>query len=191
MLTAVSRSKWKVWGDFMTPHFVDFNGIRDRCVQLYCLISSPCPQPSEDDPLLGEYVDLYRYKLSNLLLEIATRARVLDDILRNDESECVLAVRRYDHVVGCFVTGGKGELGLRGCLNKIIHANWVRLVAPGMQDVWDNEEELCRKHTGDVFLEGEQGGKKWTVQLSPIPLCRELMAWLPEVEESWLYKLYQ
>ena len=128
---------------------------------------------------------------SNLLLEIATRARVLDDILRNDESEYVLTARRYDDVVGRFVTGGDGELKLRGCLNKIIHAGWVKLIAPGMTDVWDVEEEICRKHTGDVLLEGGQGGKKWAVQLSPIPLCRELLAWLPEVEGSRLYKLYQ
>jgi hypothetical protein len=176
----------------MTPHFVNCDGIRDLCIQLYCLISSPCPQHSEDDPLLGEYVNLYRYKLSNLLLEIATRARVLDDILRNDESEYALAARRYDDVVGSIVIGGEGELKLRSCLNKIIHASWVRLVAPGMDDVWDDEEEMCRKHTGDVLLEGEQGGKKWTVQLSLIPLCRELLTWLPDVEEmSRLRKLYQ
>jgi hypothetical protein len=176
----------------MTPHFVDFDGIRDRCVQLYCLISSPFPQPREGDPLVETLVGLYRYNLSNLLLELATRARVLDDILRNDDSEYVLAARRYDDVVGRFVTGGKGELKLRECLNKIIHAGWIKLVAAGMEDVWDDEDKICREHTGDVVLEGEHGGKEWTVQLSPVPLCRELLAWLPEVEEmSRLRKLYQ
>ena len=94
-----------------------------------------------------------------------------------------MAARRYDYVVGRFVTGGKGELKLRECLNKVIHAGWISLVAPGMEDVWADEERIIREHTGDVLLEGEQGDKKWAVHLSPVPLCRELLAWLPEVEE--------
>jgi hypothetical protein len=70
---------------------MDFDGIRNRCIQLYCLIASQCPRPGEDDPLVDPFVSLYRYNLSNLLLELATRARVLEDILRNNESEYVLA----------------------------------------------------------------------------------------------------
>lgn len=175
-----------------TPHFIKSDLVRERCIELYCLIKAPCPESEEGDPLLATFVFNYRASISYLLLDIATMARVLDDILRNDESEQVLGTRQYDEVVATFKTGGTGELTLRETLNKIIHAERIELVCDGITDEWQEEEDVCRKHTGDVMLKGRLGKQDWIVGLSPIPLCREILSWLDEAEElGRLHKLYQ
>ena len=175
-----------------TPHFIKSDAVRDRCIELYCLVKAPCPPKEEGDPLLETFVFNYRAMISFLLLDIATMARVLDDILRSSESEQAMGQRQYDDVVATFTSGGKGELTLRETLNKIIHAELVELVCDGIKDEWQEEEDVCRHHTGDVVLSGRMGKQDWVVQLSPIPFCREVLGWLDSAEEfGRLHKLYQ
>lgn len=175
-----------------TPHFIKSDAVRDRCVELYCLIKAPCPEAVEGDPLLETFVFNYRANISFLLLEIATMARVLDDILRSDESEQAMGQRQHDDVVATYKAGGKGELNLREVLNKIIHAERIELVCEGFDDELEEEEKVCRHHLGDVMLKGRVAKQDWTVCLSPVPFCREILGWLDDAEEMGrLHKHYQ
>ncbi len=47
-----------------------------------------------------------------------------------------------------------------------------------MEDVWDEEEKICRDHTGDVLLEGDQGQEMGGTALTST-LCRELWRGFP------------
>lgn len=183
----------------MTPHFVDFDGLREKCIQLYSIIKAGCPPELEDwDPLSETFAGFYRYNISLLLLEIASRARVLDDVLRDEENDCAMADHQHGDAPCRFEKGGDGPLKLREIANKVLHAKTVELVsrdtdtdtAPDDDD--EAEERSCRAHTGIIRLHGSLSGKDWTVALDPVAYCREILGWLSQVEdEGRLHKIWQ
>ncbi len=176
----------------MKPLIIDWDSLRENCVELYCLIASPVPEEKKEDPIADAYVHFYRYKISVLLLDIAIRARVVDDILARNEDECRMGKRQFHEAIGTYEKGESGELGLRASLNKIIHANFIELICDGIEDEYQEEDMVCRAHTGRLKLTGKKGEETWSVLLSPVAVCREILHWLDLVEEnSRLHKLYQ
>ena len=170
-----------------------YDGLREKCIQLYSLIKAGCPPETDEwDPLTEGYAGFYRYNISTLLLEIATRSRVLDDVMRGEEADCVLGKHQFEEAPGTFETGGQGDLSLREIANKVLHASTVELVCSGIQDEWEEDEALCRAHTGAVRLHGKLGDKNWAVILRPIHYCREILGWLDDVEDNGrLHKIWQ
>lgn len=175
----------------MPPHYIDHTGLDERCVQLYALVTSPYPSgDSEYDTLADHYAGFYRYKISELLLDISIRCRVLDDMFADDE-ECNMAGLGHIPGVAEYRTGGTGELKLREVVNKIIHADQILLVFDGEEDEWQDADYAARNHTGKLQLRGKKHDAEWEVVLCPVAFVRQVLIWHERVQEfGRLHKMY-
>jgi hypothetical protein len=153
----------------------------------------------------GYYFGWLRYMLSERLLSVAIRTRLLMDVLAaearfyEEEGETfgkdVFELERevssqYDLGV---LTPSNGAVTVRTACNKIVHADDIQPVqescGPGgaqEQSSLDGDtacEWVC--WNGELMLSGRQAGKSWCLQLNVAQFCHALDEFLDLMENTY------
>jgi hypothetical protein len=145
---------------FHLRHFVAGNKEFSRREQHYQGTRS---EPSED---WSNYASRLRYFVSNDLIEIAAKVRVVQDTAASQVS--AIWLKDLDAEAAALkpigtVLGGNVQLSLRESCNKIIHASTFALV-------FENARSTVTKYNysfwnGICHLSGEQSKKHWRIAL--------------------------
>jgi hypothetical protein len=179
------------------PHAINIDGISES---LFLLQSLAHASPSfcqankikwENEPS-GDYDwDYYFGWLKSLtcehLIQVSTKLRMLEDILRANEVEIDISAAdnsaRDGLSIGAFV-GNKRVLTLRESWNKVIHATDTQLE-------WEHKPDH-EYWTGAISLFGKKGEDDWKVTLHIDPFVRACTRFMRVLEEDvdWhhLYK---
>ena len=199
------------------PHRIDIDSIHAESFLLLNLAyaapvySERHPGVFRDDDESGDdayYVSWLRYMLSEKLLTIAIKARILMDILHDEQriySEAAeeppfdLAKLQASAISTrqiAFYDTGKRARDLRDCCNRVIHASEIiPSVAPSREEIdrgAPSVQGVIRYWNGEVVLHGEERGTPWIFTLCISDFCLAMEAFLCIVEESVdLHRIYK
>ncbi len=156
----------------------------------------------EMDPINGPfYVGWLKFTLSEKLIDLAIKTRILLDLVREEEARYketgeayVIDSRALDseiaekYNIGFFV-GSDNEVSIRESCNKIIHALEIRPILERGDDerVLDEKSEQKREwlYWGGVLdLSGTRGKEKWAFTLHVSVFCRALEEFVQQIECS-------
>lgn len=163
------------WHQYEKPHVIDFDEIRDLCIDAYLIVSSSNALSGQEEEDVSNSLNRYFFRvaeerLSASLLDIAIRMRVFDDILSSGDDEKVYKKIISDsdgigNLIWKDKDGDKNvDLEFREACNKIIHACDVRPVYDN--DGNSRDENFAWGMTGMVELSGKQGKREWDVCLN-------------------------
>jgi hypothetical protein len=190
---------WKTEG---TSHYVDLQSIRLDCFDLLNIfeankalhesfellraearVEENRELSIEDAVLLDLHLEFSHKRISQLLLNIASRVRTYDDIMAEtgEKYKAHASNNNGEDYIGAY--SGNDKFGLRDACNKIIHALDVRPLYDHVDPVaWPSlvgaaagkatpaqsdaaQEETLWYLTGEVELKGKLGGKSWDATL--------------------------
>lgn len=154
----------------------------------------------ETDPINGPYyVGWLKFTLSEKLIDIAIKTRILLDIVRSEEVRYRKTGEEYfinsysldkevvgQYNIGAFIGSGE-ELTIRESCNKIIHAADIRpLLERGDGDHALDEESVIKREwlywNGAVDLKGSKGKEEWEVTLHVPDFCQALDLFVTRIE---------
>lgn len=184
------------------PHRIDIDGIRKEIFILKNLAFASQPfcrtyhvdRCQEDEDRFGwqYYIGWLKASVSEILIEVAIKMRVLEDFLKQDESVSIDFTDLENKALAGLVIGrfqpSRAVIPLRKCCNKIIHAVEVSLV-------WiktDDGEGGYEYWTGDVSLEGTHGKDDWECVIYVIEFCETIESLLSLLDNQvdW-YHVYK
>ena len=179
------------------PHRIDIDGISQNLFLLKNLAFASQPfcenfrvdrMDDEDKPFgWPYYLGWLKSSVSELLLEVSIKFRVVQDFLKNEDfgiAEFKELERKATPgiVLGRFLPS-LSKLPIREACNKIIHATEVRLTWINAKD----QEGSYEYWNGTVILQGVKGRQGWECELDLINFCiamERLIAGL-SVEVDW------
>lgn len=147
------------------------------------------------------YVGWLKFTLSEKLIDVAIKTRVLLDIVRAEEARYrehgevyVIDSRTLDkevteqYNIGFFV-GADEEVSIRESCNKIIHALDIRPTLERGDDehTLDEESEVKREWLywdGALDLSGTKGREDWVFTLHVSDFCQALEEFVRQIESS-------
>ncbi|MBO0141605.1 hypothetical protein JZX87_10590 [Agrobacterium sp. Ap1] len=163
------------WHEYQKPHVVDFDEIRELCIDAFTVIAASRSMAglSGDDvggPLHDYFLRTAENRLSQSLLDLAVRMRTFEDILaaselRADYDRLVASLIEIDQL-GSFgwedeKLAQRGDLSFREACNKIIHAVDIRPVYDNGSNARD--EDFAWGMDGTIELAGKLGKREWDV----------------------------
>lgn len=142
-----------------------------------------CQDP--DTPLgWSNYLGWLKPIVSEVLLEIAIKIRVIEDFLRQEEFGAVDFTRLAESVAGKLVLArylpSQEPIPLRECCNKIIHAVEVSLKWISTRD----DDGGYEYWNGEVALDGSKGKDQWSCELYVVEFTERIDALLVSLEEK-------
>jgi hypothetical protein len=181
------------------PHSIDVDGIHESLFLLQNLSSASEPfckqhksgRNAEESGDFGwdYYFGWLKSLLCNHLIQCATKMRILQDLLSENDEEFDFAALDKDARKGLTIGrfhAGNDRLTVREACNKIIHAthvtlDWTEISKKDETEYW----------SGIVWLEGTKGRSEWKLELCVSEFCRALSRLLTELENrvDW-YHLY-
>ena len=200
------------------PHRIDIDSIRQNLFVLMHLAYGAEhfakkhdleAVDEENGPInRGYYEGWLKYTLSEKLLEVSVKTRVILDIVGAEEKRYAEDGEAYSvdlaaldkeisekHSIAGSSTGGK--VTLRECCNKVIHAAEIHPIFHASDDEHENDEELESKReltywSGSLDMSGTHHYGDWHYQLEIPEFCaglEELLSVL-EAEVDW-YSIHQ
>ena len=190
------------------PHLIDYAAIEDKIFVLIHLCGgSPLVCLNYKIGRSSKVYDAYdwleyqgRLKVivSNNLIEIAIKVRMLEDFIRLelDEDDILdpagIDLKKKDEEarsgleIGRFVEG-QGTLTLRESFNKIVHATDAKLIWAEPEDTEEEVEWWC----GEYSLFGRMRGKVWHVELYVADWCLAVRKYIDLLHQDieWKYIL--
>lgn len=163
------------------PHRIDIDGISRNLFFLKNMAFASQPfcenfrvdrMNDEDKPFgWGYYLGWLKSSVSEMLIEVSIKFRVLQDFLKNEdfgkaEFEKLEKKAIPDGKVGLYLPS-LAALPIREACNKIIHATEVRLTWINTKD----EEGAYEYWNGNVILQGEKGSQGWECEVDVICFC--------------------
>lgn len=175
------------------PHSIDFDGLERKLfiLQHICYASRQfCEKHGinrlefdSSDFEWWEYSGLLKVIVSNTIIEVAIKIRMLQDFLQTDDYGANLdkldTNARHNLKIGLF-SKGSGNLTLRESCNKVIHATEARLQWINI----DDDENLPEYWNGRYDLWGSNRGKEWQVELDVEAWCRSMIRFNKAIQES-------
>ncbi len=154
-------------------HFIDFEKIKREAFILLNL-GYGCLALREDNEgdvnyrkeadLFQDFGSLYCEQVSSLLISISILGRILDDKVKNSGCGVLASKWEFEDMLGDDTDGN--HLSLRGCFNKVIHAEGI-------------DHELMQ--LPEVYLNGKtQSNKEWNVRIFILPFCTSVFQWANE-----------
>ncbi|HDC4602561.1 TPA: hypothetical protein O8U20_004043 [Enterobacter cloacae] len=120
-----------------------------------------------------EYKGWLEYTVSNNLIELCTKIRILQDTLdiswNEDYTPEGEAFERYDDII--FVLDGNVKPSIRECCNKVIHSSSFELEYEKMHSEYQYWNSC-------VILSGKQGTKKWKIKVNLFNFCLSIRFYL-------------
>jgi len=179
------------------PHVINIDGVSESLFILqslahaspsFCRAHNVAWERAGESELDWTYYFGWLKSLScDRLIQVATKLRMLEDILKANDVELDFAeldaTARKGIAIGSFERSKK-VLTLRESWNKVIHAT-------GTQLAWKKDADF-EYWTGCVWLTGKRGVEDWKVALHVEPFCHAMVRYVRELEEKvdW-YHLYK
>lgn len=179
------------WHPEIKPHQTDRSEIRRLCFEIVSIVLASIGRQGQGDIDFEDGDGFVISRLDNLcheiseaeiskrLLWLALIVRTFDETMgQSDEDGAYRAHRDRCEESAEFGTVFEGKEGttqkVRECCNKIIHALDFR---PTYDSDDERESSNCRwGMTGEIELEGIQGGKSWSISLWIIPFLEGVLA---------------
>jgi hypothetical protein len=123
----------------------------------------------EDKPFgWGYYLGWLKSSVSEMLIEVSIKFRVLQDFLKNEDFGLEEFKKLEKKAIPDVVVGRNlpplSALPIRESCNKIIHATEVRLIWIDAKD----EEEAYEYWNGNVILQGKKGSQVWECEIDVV-----------------------
>jgi hypothetical protein len=167
------------WHPEAKTHAIDLQEVQLLCFDLFNLVTASAnmspPEGGELSSLVAGHHRMAEGELSKRLLRLAVLVRTFDDVMAGStEAEAYESYKKsIDENANFGHVFEGGDLNVRECCNKVIHAEDVRPVYEEDPDA-EGDDQFWRM-TGEIELGGVRGGKQWLVALYVLPFLEAVL----------------